>query len=169
MKGQRRRKGRYMGRLIFLLFVTIFTVMLAFGRNDGDRVASGTDATPIVEQAEVLDQVTPDMQHAINALIVEVNADAGQPLPLTDVVPTTGDRSHAAEGSIPPLLVVVTGSDVNLRSGPALTASVVARMQNGDKAELIAEPEQGWLLIRDPRSGLTGYMASAFLTLDDPD
>lgn len=62
--------------------------------------------------------------------------------------------------------VYVTGSTVNMRSGPTSADAVVAAVGNGAMMQLIEELGNGWSHIRDLTTGQTGYMASRFLSPD---
>ena len=64
------------------------------------------------------------------------------------------------------ITVYVTGSTVNMRSGPTTADAVVAAVGNGAVMQLIEELGNGWSHIRDLTTGQTGYMASRFLSPD---
>lgn len=64
------------------------------------------------------------------------------------------------------ITVYVTGSSVNMRSGPTTADAVVAAVGNGAMMQLIEELGNGWSHIRDLTTGQTGYMASRFLSPD---
>ncbi len=64
--------------------------------------------------------------------------------------------------------VYVTGSRVNLRSGPSTANAVVMSLGFGAEAELIEEMSNGWTHIRDLESGRAGYMAARFLSPTQP-
>ena len=57
----------------------------------------------------------------------------------------------------------VSGTRVNMRSGPSTADAVVDSLPGGTLAEVIGEETDGWVQIRDVNSGLTGYMAARFL------
>ncbi len=60
-------------------------------------------------------------------------------------------------------LLIVTGTSVNMRSGPSTTWEVIGNLRRGAKAELVAQADGGWLQIRDVVTGRVGYMAGRFL------
>lgn len=67
--------------------------------------------------------------------------------------------------STPELAIVyVSGSMVNMRSGPTTSDAVVGAVGYGASIELIEDLGNGWSHIRDIATGQTGYMASRFLT-----
>ena len=61
-------------------------------------------------------------------------------------------------------IVYVSGSMVNMRSGPTTSDAVVGAVGYGASIELIEDLGNGWSHIRDIATGQTGYMASRFLT-----
>ncbi|UWQ17365.1 SH3 domain-containing protein [Jannaschia sp. M317] len=71
----------------------------------------------------------------------------------TVVTPPEADRD----------LLQVTGSRVNMRSGPSTSNGVVASLSEGTLAEPLGEPINGWQEIREVETGRTGFMASRFL------
>lgn len=64
------------------------------------------------------------------------------------------------------ITVYVTGSTVNMRSGPTTADAVVGAVGYGAVMQLIEELGNGWSHIRDLTTGQTGYMASRFLSPD---
>ncbi|MCT8159295.1 SH3 domain-containing protein [Pseudoruegeria sp. SHC-113] len=62
----------------------------------------------------------------------------------------------------------VTGSRVNMRSGPSTANGVLASLTRGSAAEMIALEANGWARIRDLTTGQTGYMSAKFLSRSAP-
>lgn len=62
----------------------------------------------------------------------------------------------------------VTGSRVNMRSGPSTANGVIVSLGRGAATEMIALEANGWARIRDLNSGQTGYMSSKFLSRSAP-
>ncbi|SLN60113.1 Bacterial SH3 domain protein [Pseudoruegeria aquimaris] len=62
----------------------------------------------------------------------------------------------------------VTGSRVNMRSGPSTANGVLASLARGTAAEMLALEANGWARIRDLSSGQTGYMSAKFLSRSAP-
>lgn len=60
-------------------------------------------------------------------------------------------------------LFKVSGTRVNMRSGPSTSNTVVDSLPGGTLAEIIGTEADGWVQIRDVASGQTGYMAARFL------
>lgn len=75
----------------------------------------------------------------------------------------TGSVSAAAHIPEVGRLLIVTGTSVNMRSGPSTTWEVIGNLRRGAKAELVAQADGGWLQIRDVVTGRVGYMAGRFL------
>jgi uncharacterized protein YgiM (DUF1202 family) len=57
----------------------------------------------------------------------------------------------------------VTGSRVNLRSGPSTNSAIVGGVSAGDRAEILSDPGASWVHIRTER-GLEAWIYSRFLS-----
>jgi len=57
----------------------------------------------------------------------------------------------------------VSGSRVNLRSGPSTGNGVIDSLVRGTVVEQLGDPGNGWVELRDVSTGVTGYMAARFL------
>lgn len=57
----------------------------------------------------------------------------------------------------------VSGNSVNVRGGPGTDFSVVARLELGDKVEILQDPGQGWVQLRPVGGGPVGWMADFLL------
>lgn len=68
-------------------------------------------------------------------------------------------QQAAADGD----LMFVTGSRVNVRSGPSTEFSVIDSVAYGEAVEIVAFDENGWAEIRLADTGETGFMAARFL------
>lgn len=62
----------------------------------------------------------------------------------------------------------VTGSVVNVRSGPSTNFQVVGKLSKGEKTISFGAPRGGWTRIRYSESGKLGWMATRFLTSSEP-
>ena len=62
----------------------------------------------------------------------------------------------------------VTGTTVNVRSGPGTSNPVVTRVSFGDAAEVLGAPSDGWVQIRPAGSETTGWISARFLNPDAP-
>lgn len=58
----------------------------------------------------------------------------------------------------------VTGSHVNLRRSASSTSDIITALPRGTETRLIDVAQNGWLRIRDQRTGVTGYMYQEFLS-----
>lgn len=76
---------------------------------------------------------------------------------LAETVSQRGDTGP--EGAA---LRYITGSRVNLRSGPGTGNEVVGQLTHGTAAEVLGG-EGGWVHIRSAEGGLTGWVAAKFL------
>lgn len=107
---------------------------------DAATIAAAMPPPPVFEQEGRRDPVTVSL----------VEADGE---PASDTVSTQGGA-----------MFEVTGSRVNMRSGPSTADGVVDSLVRGTLAEVIGVADGGWVEIRDVETGLTGYMASEYLS-----
>lgn len=57
----------------------------------------------------------------------------------------------------------VIGTHVNMRQGPGTTYPVIARMNLGDEVEVLSDPGNGWLRLRDLRDRRMGWIAASLI------
>ena len=57
----------------------------------------------------------------------------------------------------------VTGDRVNFRAGPSTGDEILAALTLGTEVEVIERVADGWVHLRVPDTGLTGYMSEDFL------
>lgn len=57
----------------------------------------------------------------------------------------------------------VAASTLNLRAGPSTGEVALAALPEGAGAEVLGPARDGWTRVRDPETGLTGFMASRYL------
>jgi len=57
----------------------------------------------------------------------------------------------------------VTGDRVNFRAGPSTEDEILAALTLGTEVEIIERVAEGWVHLRVPDTGLTGYMSEDFL------
>lgn len=62
-------------------------------------------------------------------------------------------------------LFTVTGTRVNLRTGPSTATDIVMSLSLGSVTEALGPESNGWIEIRDLNTGLSGYMSAQFLEL----
>ena len=67
----------------------------------------------------------------------------------------------------PPTLYV-TGTSVNMRAGTSTREAILARLARGTEVAFLGKAADGWSRIRVIESGTEGFMASQFLSPDQP-
>ncbi len=119
----------------------------------GQKIQAGVEAALL--QALALDETEERQLEAIDA----ENAFAGLELAMavTDAPePALADRA--------PRFMFVTGTSVNVRSGPSTQYRVVGTVSSGAPVELISYEGESWARIRFEDGETTGYMSRKFLT-----
>jgi hypothetical protein len=58
----------------------------------------------------------------------------------------------------------VKGTEVNVRSGPGTTHSVVSRLIGGTEVQVLNDPGEGWVKMRHLESETVGWMSASLLT-----
>ncbi|MGB3556472.1 MAG: SH3 domain-containing protein [Jannaschia sp.] len=94
----------------------------------------------------------------------ESSSRIGEPVIVSLIQTETG--SESAEAVAPAkeeLILRVTGSRVNMRSGPSTSNAVVGSLREGTLAAALGSETNGWIEIRDVSTGETGFMAARFL------
>jgi uncharacterized protein YgiM (DUF1202 family) len=126
-------------------------------------------AEPAVADVVTADAMPTDIRYVVGTPVMfdrrmvrtdYAKADAPADMRMIDV------KTSDTQGSLD--LVYVSGSRVNLRQGPGTDTSVVATLRRGDAAEIIGEAGDGWMNIREVKSGSVGYMSADFLTASQP-
>ncbi|SFI83262.1 SH3 domain-containing protein [Jannaschia pohangensis] len=87
----------------------------------------------------------------------------GEPVVVNLIEPAAPVVVTAPQDVDPDRLFRVTGSRVNMRSGPSTSNRVVDSLPGGTLAEAISEETDGWIEIRDTATGKTGFMSVRFL------
>lgn len=90
----------------------------------------------------------------------------GEPVVVNLVRPavaTTTDDDTTAAAELSGERLRVTGSRVNMRSGPSTGNPVVGSLAEGTVAERLGDDQGGWVEIRDTATGRTGFMSARFL------
>jgi uncharacterized protein YgiM (DUF1202 family) len=85
--------------------------------------------------------------------------EAGPAQPEAQVQPPQAAEAGPDESP----LWYVTGTRVNLRSGPSSSASVVGGVSLGDRAEILSDPADSWVRIRT-QQGLEAWIFARFLS-----
>ncbi|SDZ56027.1 SH3 domain-containing protein [Jannaschia faecimaris] len=178
-----------MFKMTFALAVALYSVFVIWGtpserltteRGPRDvEVASATVEydTPVmitsqaqdgaaVTRAAVMDILVPDAATvAASAPAPESMRNAprqiGEPVVVSLVQPDASSAT-ATESEVE-TLYIVSGSRVNLRSGPSTADAVIDSLPGGTLTQIIGQELDGWIQVRDVTSGLTGYMAARFL------
>lgn len=57
----------------------------------------------------------------------------------------------------------VIGTHVNMRQGPGTAYPVIARMNLGDKVEVLSDPGNGWLRLRNMRDMQIGWISASLI------
>lgn len=63
-----------------------------------------------------------------------------------------------------PVVMYVSGSSVNVRSGPSAETDALTRLPRGEAVLVLPSDTPGWSMIRIEGDGVEGYIASRFLT-----
>lgn len=136
-----------------------------------DTAASQPEPTAGLEQVDSqspLDLVVLDPSAALNSIRLAPRDD--DPTPRVQGLETLPSSAIAAltdtpeeDPQVAAQLAEVTGSTVNLRSGPSTSNAVLGRARVGDVVEWVSDPEPGWALIKHPDLEDEVYMSSQFL------
>lgn len=87
----------------------------------------------------------------------------GEPVVVSLVRPTNPAPGSTGDAVPREGLFVVTGSTVNMRSGPSTGNAVIDSLVQGTLTEALGEEVDGWIEVRDITTGLSGFMAARFL------
>lgn len=117
-----------------------------------DAALSEALATP-----DTPDEPTPAAAEAAPA--ATATADTAAAAPAADAV-------NPAPAAANPVLYV-TGSRVNVRSGPATVYAAIDSLARGTPVDDLGDAGEGWRMIRLP-SGATGYMSGDYLSPTAP-
>ncbi|KIT17987.1 SH3 domain-containing protein [Jannaschia aquimarina] len=178
-----------MFRLTFTLAAALYAGFVIWGtpvESEASATEAGTQQVarigaerPMVLQtnassrAEVTRTATVDPSLIVAATPAPANsfdqpALVGEPIRISLIEPTDEGAAEAAEegaAAADPAIQLfrVTGSRVNLRSGPSTANGVVDSLVRGTVVEPVGEPVNGWQELRDVSTGVTGFMAARFL------
>lgn len=153
-----------------IIRLTLFSVaavggaMMWFGRDDGlpeDRLGRERPAT--IEVTEPVPVAAPAPQPE------PAPEPQPEPEPEPEVI-ATPEPEPAPEPEQPTVLPVlyVTGSTVNMRAGPTTRDGVVAKLTRGTAVDDLGVASEGWSQIRVIATGKRGFMATRFLSADQP-
>ena len=113
------------------------------------------DAAVEVTRAPGIDLTQPRLVSFLSS--ADAPADASLEIAAVDVAQSTTQE-----------IVYVTGSRVNLRAGPSTGHTVLGKLGRGDVAVVIEALPEGWMRIRDMKTGTVGFMSGDFLSPSDP-
>ncbi|WP_281823346.1 SH3 domain-containing protein [Jannaschia rubra] len=135
---------------------------------DRPVILASTDSTgAAVTRTAVTETIVPD------ASLIAASAPApgdvlaeprriGEPTVVSLLTPESRPATSEAVADTAGMLRV-SGSRVNMRSGPSTSDAIVDSLAGGTLAEPLGEPVDGWIRIRDVATGATGYMSAQFL------
>jgi hypothetical protein len=137
-----------------------------------DAADTATDAAPALAPAEEgqLTDLLSDEQPVDQAAPVPTLSEP-ETMQRAAITEATRELIEQAEGGAPAStgteggddLLYVTGSWVNVRSGPSTSFGVITALPYGEAVEFVAEDEAGWARIRLDE-GREGFMARSFLS-----
>ena len=121
-------------------------------------LASAVVSTPAPAVSTQNDEIVAAVEQALEA----DKAEALTELALEDVAVAVEEEVAAAE----PIADIreVTAARVNMRNGPGQNFNVVAKLNSGEKVEILQDPGDGWVKLRVAESGRVGWMADFLLT-----
>ena len=157
-----------MFRLTLVLLVGLYATMAIWGEPTGSDVAVSRDAT------------LPSSLPSLGAAPAAAEAEPAQGSTLADVSEKEAVEMALAAGEKKPEAATpavapqeepedlverwyVTGSRVNLRSGPSTGAAIVGGLSLGDRAEILSDPNDQWIRIRT-EEGLEAWIYGRFLS-----
>ena len=167
-------------RLSLFLLAGLITAMLVWGTETPDMRAEAIAATVLDTPETRLVETTDPVVAVRKTRKVEPEVESGvevarlEPLDLTRVQATNAllvfQANDAPPDAVLPAVIpdsaavlIVTGTSVNMRAGPSTNQTVIGRMRRGERAELMAKANEGWVQVRAVSSGQIGYMAGRFL------
>ncbi|MDV7142422.1 SH3 domain-containing protein [Tropicimonas sp. TH_r6] len=133
----------------------------------GQEIQAGVEAALL--QALALDETEGaqlEVADATDTEATDADANVFAGLDLTLAV-TDEPASPSLQVARAPRTMFVTGSRVNVRSGPSTQYRVVGTVANGDPVELISFEGASWARIRFENGDTTGYMSREFLAGED--
>ena len=131
-------------RAVLLYFATIITViwMASDGEFNREHLPINSSRAP----THISNLPLPD-PHDLNSL---------------SVVPAAQAETYSND------TVFVRGAIVNLRSGPGPSYRMIDVLQTGDAVRIDGRWRGDWAPVRDPVTGLNGWMHGAYLTSRPP-
>lgn len=162
-----------LGALLFVTLAALFLVMDTLGRGNlrAER-QSARVVRPAAQDAEASGSQPPQGIPAPTDGVIEATAQAPRqqqrfPGPALRPSPERDGARPAAAAPAGEALLYVTGSRVNVRSGPSTDAAVVAALDRGAAVRRIGPAGGEWVNVA-LATGATGFVAATFLSSDAP-
>ncbi len=156
-----------MFRLTAVLLAGLYATMVIWGDPVDSEVsvtrAGASPAVPVVASART---IAPD-RSAREGGRADVSAEEAVGMALAAGTQTTPKQAQGPERRAEAAPEIerwfVTGSRVNLRSGPSTSSAIVGGVSLGDRAEVLSDPSDSWTRIRTER-GTEAWIYSRFLS-----
>lgn len=132
----------------------IENAVLAALQLDSGEDASGERRSGLADVPEGTDATAPERVVWQGLSALSQDADNAEPVLANDAQVAAVD---------PAKLLFVTGTKVNVRSGPSTDYRVVGSVSRGDEVELLSGNDETWAEIRVSGNGTTGFMSRKFL------
>ena len=120
-----------------------------------------TLALPVAEPAAVPVAAQPET-NVVQANVSDVVEAVIESAALTETVPAPAAPAPVAAPALD--LRYVSGSRVNMRTGPGTNYSVIDTLPGGTETEVLFVDASGWANIRITGTGVEGWMAERLLT-----
>lgn len=157
----------------FIVLSTVFMGWAFYEMSGGAEFEPATKrtvaATPPAATEPTTDTGQPSESETARVAAAPARAPAPKPRPTPQITPAvaTAEEPLGQQPAAPVAakdLRHVTGSRVNMRSGPGTQYGVLATLRSGDEAEVLSTDDRGWAKIRVAESGRVGWMAERFLS-----
>lgn len=129
--------------------------LVSFASVVADPAPAPTQATNWAPQDQIADDPEPI---AISALAETVAEERSIVFPGTVIGAASGSAEDKAD------IRAVTGSLVNMRSGPGTGYDVVGQLSQDTQVEVLGDSGTGWVELRPVDGGPTGWMADFLLS-----
>lgn len=109
-------------------------------------------------------------QAALEAALQATEAGGPAPAPALDVAAAAPADAVLPDAPAAPApdYWYVTGTRVNLRSGPSTSTAVIGQVTFGQEALVLEETADGWFRIETAQNGATGFIFGQFLSDEAP-
>lgn len=161
-------------RLTVFMCAAVYAVLVVFsetGRGDdaaAPAVARDVTTPQAASVAQPVALVTADGRSLPVAAVIAPgrSIDAAQGVTLVSTPRMAETVSASASQGLPERpMAEVTGTAVNLRSGPSTGDRVLTSLPRGERVELLGATDTGWAQIRAVSTGMEGFMSVRFLSL----